>query len=176
MSTARSSNVYLESERVIVREWRLDEVEGMHRWYGDQTVRKFLSFGADSWEESEKYLRESVVPSQSHNPRIEFYLAVELRDSGRTIGDVGFEWIEPGVAEIGYFLEPSYWGHGYATEAAARVIQYAFELGAEAVIATCDSNNTSSERVMQRCGMQRQPTREPGRQLYRVDRGQFEMK
>ena len=113
-----SNDVHLESNRLIVRDWRADEVDGMHRWYGDPTVRKFLSFGADSREESEKHLKETVIPSQRQSPRIEYYLAVELKETGQTIGDVGFEWKGPGLVEIGYFLELDYWGAGYATEAA----------------------------------------------------------
>ena len=167
------SGIYLEGGRLIVRDWRLDEIDGMHRWYGDPEVRRFVSFGADSKEESEKHLKETVVPSQSEDPRIEYYLAVELKETGQTIGDVGFEWKEPGHAEIGYFFEPSYWGAGYATEAAKLVIQYAFDLGADSVFATCDEKNTASEKVMQRCGLQPQPSNEVGRLLYRVERSRF---
>jgi RimJ/RimL family protein N-acetyltransferase len=145
----------------------------MHRWYGDPTVRKFLSFGADSKKESEKHLKDTVIPSQSQNPRIEYYLAVELKETRQTIGDVGFEWKEPRLAEIGYFFEPSYWGCGYATEAAKLITQYAFDLGADSVIATCDKHNTASARVMRRCGLQPQSSDEAGRLLYRVECGQF---
>ena len=49
------TKVHLEGRHLIVRDWHLDEVDGMHRWYGDPTVRKFLSFGADSIEESSFY-------------------------------------------------------------------------------------------------------------------------
>jgi len=165
--------VHLRGERIVVREWHLEEVDGMHRWYGDPAVRKFLSFGADSKEESAKHLRDTVVPAQIQHPRTEYYLAIELTETGHTVGDVGFEWRAPGIAEIGYFLEPAAWGQGYATEAAKLVIRYAFALGARAVIAMCDENNTASERVMQRCGLRQQPSNDPGRLLYRVERDQF---
>lgn len=168
-----SNQVHIEGERLIVREWRVDEVDAMHRWFGDQRVRKFLSFGAASKEESEKYLLENIVPSQTKVPRTEYFLAVELKESGQTIGDVGFEWIDQRVAEIGYFFEPSYWGQGYATEAAKLITQYAFEIGADTVIASCDKDNNASERVMQRCGMLEQQSSEPGRLVYSVKRGQF---
>lgn len=107
-----SNKVHLKGKRLIVRDWHRDEVDGMHRWYGDSTVRKFLSFGADSREESAKHLRETVVPSQNQHPRTEYYLAVELKETGQTIGGVGFAWVESGLAEIGYFFEPLSWGQG----------------------------------------------------------------
>lgn len=163
------NSVHLQSERLIVRDWRGDETDGMHRWYGDPVVRKFISFGADSRAESEQHLKETVLPSQGQNPRLEYYLAVELKETGQTIGDVGFEWKAPGLAEIGYFFEPSFWGAGYAVEAANLVIEYVFSLGASAVIAKCDENNTASEKVMQRCGMRPVTSAEPGRLIYRLD-------
>ena len=57
-------------------------------------------------------------------------------------------------AEVGYFLEREFWGHGYATEAALLVMDFAFTtLGAEEVSAACDPRNHASARVMQRCGL-----------------------
>ena len=168
-----SQLVHLESDRLVVREWRAEEVEGMHRWFGNPEVRRFLSFGADSKAESERHLLDTVLPAQHQDPRREYYLALELKATGRTIGDVGFEWKGPGLAEIGYFLEPHAWGEGYATEAVKLLLSHLFRLGAEAVIASCDENNGASENVMVRCGLRRQPAEEPGRLLYKIERAEF---
>jgi RimJ/RimL family protein N-acetyltransferase len=59
-----------------------------------------------------------------------------------------------GVFSIGYYLDPVYWGNGYAQEIAIGLMKYAFDdLGARKVIATCDPRNTKSENVLKRCGM-----------------------
>ena len=51
-------------------------------------------------------------------------------------------------------LDRAYWKKGYATEAAAAVIDAAFRTGiAHRVIAMCNPENTASERLMQRLGM-----------------------
>ncbi|MDP4115662.1 MAG: GNAT family protein [Bacteroidota bacterium] len=56
--------------------------------------------------------------------------------------------------EIGYFLLPDYWGKGYATEIAKRLIELCFnELKMPKVVASCNSNNFSSENVMKKVGM-----------------------
>jgi RimJ/RimL family protein N-acetyltransferase len=90
--------------------------------------------------------------------RYRYYLAVELRPFNRVIGEAGFEWSPKDrasrEAEVGYFLEKQFWGHGYATEAAGLVIDFAFAtLGANQVSAACDPRNHASERVMRRCGL-----------------------
>ncbi len=85
-------------------------------------------------------------------------------------GYAGFTWVEENVAEIGYFLEPEYWGNGFASEAASLIIALAIDLGALRVTATCDARNTASERVMQRCGMVPQKSNGPNRRCYDLER------
>lgn len=162
-----SEFVPLSGERIVVRDWRVDELEGMHRWLGNDQVRKFLSFGTSSVDESAAHLRD-VIDSQKESPREHYYLAIELVESGMTIGDAGFSWKGEGIAEIGYFLEANYWGNGFATEAAKMMTSFAFDLGANTVLASCDVENIASEKVMRRCGMGILESDDPGRLLYGI--------
>ncbi len=83
-------------------------------------------------------------------------LSVEDRDTGELVGDVGLSPAdEPGVIKIGYTMSPSFQGRGYATEAVAALITYAFEtLGAEVVRAYASAENLPSIRVAEKAGMQ----------------------
>jgi RimJ/RimL family protein N-acetyltransferase len=68
--------------------------------------------------------------------------------------------------EVGLFwaLFPEHWGRGYATEAAAAMIGYAFEqLRLRRVVATTEHDNTRSINVMRRLGMrlEQNPRAEP---------------
>jgi RimJ/RimL family protein N-acetyltransferase len=59
------------------------------------------------------------------------------------------------VPEIGYWLGVSYWGEGYATEAARAVIDHAFgDLRHEALAAGARVSNPASRRVLEKCGFQ----------------------
>jgi RimJ/RimL family protein N-acetyltransferase len=105
--------------------------------------------------------------------RSRYQFAVELKPSSRVIGEVGFEWrFKPRAlseAEVGYFLEREFWGHGYATEAALLVINFAFTtLGADVVTAACDPRNHASEQVMQRCGLRRDPSNNQRAPIVRI--------
>jgi RimJ/RimL family protein N-acetyltransferase len=83
--------------------------------------------------------------------------AAEEKGSGRLVGRVGCWYPEgwPGL-EIGWALARQYWGRGYASEAAARSITYAFQtLDQARVISLIQPRNSASVRVARRIGMRR---------------------
>ena len=60
-------------------------------------------------------------------------------------------------AELGWVLDPAYTGRGFATEAAAALLDECFtNLGVHRVIAVCFLANTESWRLMERLGMRRE--------------------
>ena len=60
-------------------------------------------------------------------------------------------------AELGWVLDPTYSGHGYATEAVAALIRICFEdMGLRRVTASCFADNKASWRLMERLGMRRE--------------------
>jgi len=81
--------------------------------------------------------------------------AITLRDSGELVGVIG---VHPNLehmhGEIGYWIGVPYWGRGYASEATAAIIDYAFgELKLNRVFAEHFGGNPGSGRVMQKAGM-----------------------
>ena len=59
---------------------------------------------------------------------------------------------------MGWRLHPDWWGHGYATEAAAASLRFGFdEGGLEEIVAFTTTLNTRSQAVMVRIGMVRVP-------------------
>jgi RimJ/RimL family protein N-acetyltransferase len=71
------------------------------------------------------------------------------------IGVCGITTGEGPSPELGYWLTPSYWGHGFATEAARAVIDYAFaDLAHESIQAGARVTNPASRRVLEKCGFQ----------------------
>jgi RimJ/RimL family protein N-acetyltransferase len=105
--------------------------------------------------------------------------AIVLRSSNEIVGSVGyaaclmpfgqlpsFEPTTRFTSEIGLFwaIRPEHQGHGYATEAAAAMISYAFtQLRLRRIVATTEHENTRSVNVMRRLGMrlERNPRPEP---------------
>jgi RimJ/RimL family protein N-acetyltransferase len=83
-------------------------------------------------------------------------LAVERRDDGAFLGMCGLHHQEsyPDDVEVGWRLAHTYWGNGYATEAATGWLDHGFgALGLDRVISTTDHDNIRSLAVMARLGM-----------------------
>lgn len=59
------------------------------------------------------------------------------------------------VYELGYRFLPEYWGKGYATETARAALNYAFnEIKTDVVYAMAVTENTGSNRVLQKLGFE----------------------
>lgn len=101
-----------------------------------------------------------------------FPWAIEHRREGRMIGRIDLYDLKNGSArgEFGYALNRDYWGHGFATEAARRVMKFAFDsLRLNRVSAECLAINTGSIRVLEKCGFKQ----EGRRREYLMINGQY---
>jgi [ribosomal protein S5]-alanine N-acetyltransferase len=81
---------------------------------------------------------------------------VFLKGTDDVIGGIGLADIDQNHrrAEIGWWCAVDHWNKGYTTEAACKVVDYAFEkLGLERVMAICLTINPASARVMDKIGM-----------------------
>ena len=86
------------------------------------------------------------------------FWAVEVADRASFVGKVGLHRVDAGLpcapaVEVGWRLHPDWWGHGYATEAAAASLRVGFESGLEEIVAFTTTLNTRSQAVMERLGM-----------------------
>jgi len=83
--------------------------------------------------------------------------SLEQVETGHLVGDVGLSPAEdePGVIKVGYTIDPAWQRRGYATEAVAALVDYAFSvLEVDVVRAYADADNIASRRVMEKVGMQ----------------------
>jgi RimJ/RimL family protein N-acetyltransferase len=110
-------------------------------------------------QEDVRLFVQRFIHQQAETPRIKFQFVVMLVEAERLIGSCGIRKDSPDArqADIGYELDPAYWGHGYATEPAQAVLRFGFlELGLHRVWAQCIAENTASMHVLERLGMQRE--------------------
>jgi RimJ/RimL family protein N-acetyltransferase len=100
---------------------------------------------------------QMFIDYQSAQPRTKYQFAVVLWESGQLMGNCGVrkESAEAQIADMGYELDPNYWGKGYATEAATAVLNFGFaELKVHRIGANAVAENTASLRVLEKIGMQ----------------------
>jgi RimJ/RimL family protein N-acetyltransferase len=88
-------------------------------------------------------------------------LAIDRLSDARFIGWCSLTRWNPDFrsAALGFILEDSAWGHGYMTEAAAAVLEWAYEtLDLNRVQAETDTRNVASARVLEKLGFVREGT------------------
>jgi RimJ/RimL family protein N-acetyltransferase len=83
------------------------------------------------------------------------------------------------TVEVGWRLDPDYWGHGLATEGGRAALSFAFEtLGLDEIVSIYEPDNVASGRVMEHLGMRPErdtvhPTLGVPLRVYRIDRPEW---
>lgn len=145
------------TERLLLREYKIDDFESVHRYASDPDFSKYDFWGPNTPEDTKKFLSEMIAQSLS-NPRFKFEVAVCLKDGGRQIGGCGIrrESELSSIGNIGWAMCPEYQARGYTTEAARALIDFGFNtLNLAVIYATCDTRNIASYKVMEKLGMKR---------------------
>jgi ribosomal-protein-alanine N-acetyltransferase len=139
----------LETERLMLREFRGSDFESMARFY-DDTVSRFYCGPCDREEAFRKF---AVYPGhwtlRGYGP-----WALESKATGEYLGLCGLwfpeGWIEP---EITWALLPEFHGNGFATEAARRALQAAYEMfDWPTAVSVISIDNPASAAVATRLG------------------------
>lgn len=144
----------LETPRLLLRGMRVSDAEDMFEYARRPEVTRFLTWNPHPDRE---YTREYLQYLGGRYAAGAFYdWAVIEKESGKMIGTCGFTSFNcsSDVGEVGYVLNPNYWGKGLATEALARVVRFGFEvLDLHRIEARFMRGNHRSRRVMERVGM-----------------------
>ncbi len=147
----------IETERLILRSWREEDVEIFFEINNDEKVIEFLPKALNRQECQNFINKENAQIAQKG-----FGLwACELKKNNELIGFVGlgipnFESHFTPCVEIGWRLSFKHWGNGYATEAAKMALEIGFEnFGFKEIVSFTATQNLRSIAVMQKIGMTR---------------------
>ncbi len=142
----------LASERLIIRNFNPEDASALHAYLSRADVLTHEPDDPRSLPECEALAAERAQGDQ--------FLAVCLRDDNRMIGHLYVALQEPAefdTWEIGYIFNPDFGKHGYATEAARRLLDWLFtEKAAHRVMAMCSPENPNSWHLLERLGMRRE--------------------
>ena len=150
-------HVFLETDRLILRAFTPDDVDNLFELDGDPDVTYYINGGRPTPRET---IVSTVLPRflsyYQNGLRFGFWAAVE-KSTGDFLGWFHFrarEGISADQPELGYRLNKSAWGKGYATEASRALIDKGFrEQGVQRVTAETMVVNSRSRRVMEKCGL-----------------------
>jgi len=147
----------IETERLILREWRDADVDTYARICADPQVMRYMHPPRPLTHAEAAY---DVLRLQEHWLRHGFgHWVVTERESGRMVGRTGIkrhdDWpLDPENTEAGWLYERAAWGKGYASEAAREVVRFCLEeIERPEVISITHPDNAGSRRVMEKAGL-----------------------
>lgn len=136
---------------------RLSDLRAIHEQERHPEVAWSMAFSLPrSLERTRRWVRAAVSAWKIPAPR-RFYFSVVRRKDRRWVGLVLVVLEGSERAEVGYGLAPHAWGKGYMTEAAGKVLEWAFAvLGLHRIHANPWTGNDRSVAVLERLGMRRE--------------------
>ncbi|NKB71724.1 MAG: GNAT family N-acetyltransferase [Candidatus Latescibacteria bacterium] len=143
----------LRTQRLVLRDFRPEDATTAFAYRDDPDYLRYYKPGKSSRPDN-RVLVERFVEWAGQEPRQNYQLAITL--DGALIGCAGIRQatMEPGSGEVGIELDPQYWGQGYAREAGAGLVDFAFaDLGLQCLQARCISANAAIRRLLERLGM-----------------------
>ena len=145
----------LRTERLILREMCADDYEAVHAYASDPEVVRYVPWGPNTENDTRDFIAATLTGAAA-DPRFDYIFAVEAREAPRLLGTVGLyiRYQDTDQAMLGYVYAREAWGRGYATEAAAAMLEVGFDvLGLRRIWASCDPDNAGSRAVLSKIGM-----------------------
>jgi RimJ/RimL family protein N-acetyltransferase len=143
----------IETERLVLRRFTEADRETVRRWNADANFTRHLA-GVQTRAQSDEAFDRWARHWEERGFGL---LAVEWKETGALIGRAGpqFHRYWPSEPEVGWALDPAWWGRGIATEAGAAAVAWGFgELGYERLVSITTEPNTASRNVMAKLGFE----------------------
>jgi RimJ/RimL family protein N-acetyltransferase len=152
------TNIELFTLRLTIREYQKTDFLDIHKYASDPETVQYMTWGPNTPEETRKFI-DLAIYQQQVVPRVNFHFVIILLKTEKIIGGCGIHICVPDqhTAVVGYCLNKGYWMQGYGTETLGALLKFGFEqVGIHRIIATCDTRNIGSMRVMEKNGMRRE--------------------
>ena len=149
----------LQSDRLRLRPFTDADGDALFALHSNARVLRY--WDSPPWTDRTRADRFLATCRQMADEGTGARLALDRTSDDAFIGWIGLSRWNPDFrsAALGYCLDESAWGHGYATEAAQAVLRWAFDtLDLNRVQAEADTRNVASARVLEKVGFVREGT------------------
>lgn len=153
-SLAQVNGPMLETERLILRQWRGSDVGPNMAMLSDPGTARFITADGKPVTEAMNGWRNAAIMAGHWVLHGVGMFVVEEKASGRFVGRVG-PWSPPGWPgfEVGWGIAKEFRGNGYALEAARAAINWSFAtFELDRIIHCIDCENIASQAVARRLG------------------------
>ena len=143
----------LETERLRLRPWRSTDADELYALASDPDIGPMAGWEPHTDADHSRSVIENILSKPGT-------FAITDRSTGRIVGCISLFFdkestikTDPADAEIGFWIAKDEWDKGYATEASARLLEYAFlEQGCAKVWCVCLEANIRCMRVQEKLG------------------------
>ncbi len=146
-------DAFLWTRRLFFRHWSETDLELAYGLWGDGRVTKFIDArGELTLDEVRNRLDQEIARAKDYGVQ---YWPIFLQSTDRHVGCCGLRPCDrsQNIYEIGFHIRADRWGQGFATEAALKVMDYAFTvIGVRALFAGHNPHNTVSRKVLLKLG------------------------
>jgi RimJ/RimL family protein N-acetyltransferase len=152
------TSVFLETARLVLRAKRPDDLDFIASLYADENVMRWIGDGKTlpRDEVEARFARVLAIENEPGHERWDAFNIVARKADGVALGQAGMLRCAIDGApdiEVGWWLAPFAWGHGYATEAASALRDFAFaDLGLDHLSIVLQAENVRSVAVARRIG------------------------
>ncbi len=159
----RTDDMIFETERLIARKWRIEDVDDLFEIYREPEVVRFLGptpKTVDTRDEMLEKLSKRLDAQNNWKVGLGAWALIRKSDE-KVIGCIIFNEFPdgmsraPGAVEVGWHLGKAFWNQGYAYEAARGAFEYGFRMNPELekVVAVVYSDNAPSRKLAEKLKM-----------------------
>jgi ribosomal-protein-alanine N-acetyltransferase len=152
-------HIFVETDRLILRELLPSDAEGMFQLDSDPEVHRYLGNNPIRHIDQAKQIIDHVR-RQYVDVGIGRW-AMEEKETGNFLGWAGLKLNRESMNnhvdyyDVGYRLIKKHWGKGFATEAAKASLDYGLSrLNLNDIYGIADANNLASRKVLEKIGLQ----------------------
>lgn len=138
----------IETKRLSLRPFRETDHDDLYEFLAQQRDAEFEAYPGLTYESCRKQLEQRLGS--------EDFLALELKETGKVIGNLYCADREHQAKEVGYIVNRDYRRQGYALEALRAYTDRAFRAGTHRVYAECDPRNEASWGLPEKAGFRRE--------------------
>ena len=154
MNIKEKATIELKTKRLTLRPVQLGDEKEIHEYAGDKEITMMFWLPNDSFIETAEFVRRNVADWTSPDQLdYEFVIIYEGKIIGGCDADLSHSE-DHSYATLGWIINKNYRKNGFASEAAAALLDFAFvNLSVNKVYAQCDCKNVASFGVMKKIGM-----------------------
>lgn len=149
----------ITTPRLILRPHTMDDLDDLLEFHSDPEVVRYLPWPVRNRVLTFEALEEKLPRARVAAEGDWLVLAIELRETGRAIGEVLLkcESLDRGEGEIGFAIHAKHQRQGIGFEAASAILDLAFgEYGLRRVTARLVAGNIASAALLEKLGMRRE--------------------